>query len=219
MPIVLTCEHYSAHVLKRWNPSFQKAGEALRSHRGWDIGAPPIYRALQALAAASFHGEYSRLLIDLNRSETHPHCFSEFSRKLPAGEKRYLIENVHRPFRRAVFDSIADLVAKGETVTHLSVHTFTPVLNGITRNADIGLLYDPSRNLEKKFADSWAHGLGKIGRVRRNYPYRGIADGHTTALRRVFSGSQYLGIELEVNQLLAAKRSTARMIVESLKFA
>jgi hypothetical protein len=33
--------------------------------------------------------------------------------------------------------------------------------------------------------------------VRRNYPYKGIADGHVTALRRTF-GPRYSGIELEV---------------------
>ena len=37
-------------------------------------------------------------------------------------------------------------------------------------------------------------------RVRRNYPYRGCADGFTTALHRKFSNVYYAGIELEVNQ-------------------
>jgi hypothetical protein len=36
--------------------------------------------------------------------------------------------------------------------------------------------------------------------VRRNYPYRGTADGFTTYLRRQLSSSPYLGIELEINQ-------------------
>ena len=37
-------------------------------------------------------------------------------------------------------------------------------------------------------------------RVRRNYPYRGYADGLTTHLRRRHRGRCYLGIEIEVNQ-------------------
>ena len=37
-------------------------------------------------------------------------------------------------------------------------------------------------------------------RVRRNYPYRGDADGLTTTLRRRFPWQRYLGIEIEVNQ-------------------
>ena len=32
-----------------------------------------------------------------------------------------------------------------------------------------------------------------------NYPYRGVSDGHTAALRRRFR-KRYLGLEIEVNQ-------------------
>jgi predicted N-formylglutamate amidohydrolase len=39
--------------------------------------------------------------------------------------------------------------------------------------------------------------------VHRNAPYRGVADGHTTALRRVCPAQRYIGIELEVNQRFA----------------
>jgi hypothetical protein len=35
--------------------------------------------------------------------------------------------------------------------------------------------------------------------VRRNYPYRGAADGLTTSLRRKLNTPRYLGIEIEVN--------------------
>src|SRR5437764_832924 len=37
-------------------------------------------------------------------------------------------------------------------------------------------------------------------KVRRNYPYAGRNDGLTTAFRRRFPASRYLGIELEINQ-------------------
>ncbi len=36
--------------------------------------------------------------------------------------------------------------------------------------------------------------------VRRNYPYRGNADGFTTYLRKKYPGSKYIGIEIEINQ-------------------
>lgn len=36
--------------------------------------------------------------------------------------------------------------------------------------------------------------------VRRNYPYPGNADGFTTYLRKQFSLSKYVGIEIEINQ-------------------
>ena len=88
---------------------------------------------------------------------------------------------------------------------HLSIHSFTPVLHGQTRNADIGLLYDPGRAGERRLAVAWQKALRKRVpslRVRRNYPYLGKADGFTTHLRRRFPRA-YLGLELEVNQALA----------------
>jgi hypothetical protein len=36
--------------------------------------------------------------------------------------------------------------------------------------------------------------------VRRNYPYRGYADGLTTWLRKRYPDPAYAGIELEINQ-------------------
>ncbi|MFZ0489378.1 MAG: N-formylglutamate amidohydrolase, partial [Salegentibacter sp.] len=91
---------------------------------------------------------------------------------------------------------------KGEEVWHLSVHSFTPQLKGETRNADIGLLYDPSRKMEKKISADFKRLLQEeipALKIRYNYPYLGKADGFTTYLRKKFP-KQYAGIELEVNQ-------------------
>ena len=37
-------------------------------------------------------------------------------------------------------------------------------------------------------------------RIRLNYPYLGRADGMTTWLRKQYTQTQYLGIEIELNQ-------------------
>jgi hypothetical protein len=53
--------------------------------------------------------------------------------------------------------------------------------------------------------------------VRRNYPYRGYADGLTTYLRRRYARHGYIGVEIEVNQkhVLAGARQW-RMLREVL---
>jgi len=59
-------------------------------------------------------------------------------------------------------------------------------MNGIVRNADIGFLYDPRRPSEKELAQLWREEIKKQCsdyRIRMNYPYTGISDGFTTALR------------------------------------
>ena len=42
-------------------------------------------------------------------------------------------------------------VAARKQVLHVAVHSFTPVLHGERRNADVGLLYDPARPRERAF--------------------------------------------------------------------
>jgi predicted N-formylglutamate amidohydrolase len=77
------------------------------------------------------------------------------------------------------------------------------VLDGVVRKPDIAFLYDPARAAERTFAAAWIQGLRGVspGRiVRRNDPYRGAADGLTTALRRAHPEERYVGIEVEVNQ-------------------
>jgi len=88
-------------------------------------------------------------------------------------------------------------------VLHLSVHSFTPAIDGRVRNADVGLLYDPARTAERRVCQQLQRALQSAHpelRVRRNYPYRGTADGFTTYLRRLFPDKQYAGIEIEINQ-------------------
>jgi Predicted N-formylglutamate amidohydrolase len=86
----------------------------------------------------------------------------------------------------------------------LGIHSFTPILNNVVRNADVGILYDPSREAECHIADaliSEIHARAPQLRIRRNYPYRGTSDGLTTELRQKF-GEAYAGIEIEINQAL-----------------
>jgi predicted N-formylglutamate amidohydrolase len=93
-------------------------------------------------------------------------------------------------------------------VAHFSIHTFTPVLNGELRSADIGLLYDPVRFHEKQLCMHLQEHLLKLLPkliVKENYPYRGTDDGLTCALRQSHPDDCYSGIEIEINQKLVAQ--------------
>jgi predicted N-formylglutamate amidohydrolase len=161
----------------------------------------------------------SRLLIESNRSLHHPNLFSEFSRDLSAADKTWLIKHIWKPHREAVTESVAQAIRRRGRVLHLALHSFTPVLDGQLRTADISLLYDPKRPAEKRLALALQQALRETTalRVRRNYPYRGNSDGLTTALRRVFGPETYLGLEIEVNQaLLTGPRIRSRGLAESL---
>ncbi len=150
-------------------------------------------------------GEYSRLLVDLNRSESKRGVWSEWSRRLSAAEKAEVLTCYYRPWRQRVADRIRDLIDQGSPVGHLSFHSFTPVWKGVARLTDIGILYDPARGQEAVLARAIISSL-RIAcpelTIHANRPYLGISDGHVTALRREFAEPGYTGIEIEINQRL-----------------
>ncbi|MFC5270118.1 N-formylglutamate amidohydrolase [Adhaeribacter terreus] len=202
--ILITCEHGGREIPEAHGHHFHAHQELLETHRGWDIGALELYEKFVAAGAdASFFSETSRLLVELNRSLHHPNLFSDITRQTAEVEREAILEAHYHPYRQQVEKTIQTFIAQNHSVLHLSVHSFTPQLNGEIRNADIGLLYDPQRKTEKEFSALWKQEFEKLDpdlKVRFNYPYRGTADGFTTYLRKLFPDEQYGGIELEVNQ-------------------
>ncbi len=202
--LLLTCEHASHHIPDRYQSLFAQQTSVLKSHRGWDPGTFELGKALACkFDAPLFATSVSRLLVEVNRSPRHPRLFSEFTSGLSADEKQELMAAFYFPHRLAIENWIAEQITDLQSVLHISLHSFTPILNGQIRNADIGLLYDPQRPAELALCDQWHAAWKELQpevRVRRNYPYRGTDDGFTTYLRRRFPDPLYAGIELEVNQ-------------------
>jgi predicted N-formylglutamate amidohydrolase len=202
--LLVTCEHGGNRVPPRYRPLFKGHEELLKTHRGYDPGGLTVAKDLaEAFKSTLFVATISRLLIDLNRSVGHPKLYSEATRLAPAGVRQEILQAHYLPYRNQVESYIAKEIAKGRRVVHISSHSFTPVLDGEVRNADIGLLYDPGRAAEARLCQDWQAALKTSApetRVRRNYPYTGKSDGFTAHLRRQFADGTYAGIELEINQ-------------------
>ncbi|MBT8295114.1 MAG: N-formylglutamate amidohydrolase [Gramella sp.] len=202
MKLIITCEHAFPDVPEKYQHLFAEDKGVLHTHEGYDPGTFDLFEQIKDLADCTFVQEISRLLIESNRSTWHKSLYSRFSTGLSDLEKKDLLDVYYWPYRDKVQNSIASFIKDGHEVFHLSVHSFTPVLNESIRNADIGLLYDPQRRAEKELSARWKKLIaGKMPelKVRYNYPYLGKSDGFTTALRKNFK-SNYLGIELEINQ-------------------
>ncbi len=193
--LLLTCEHGGNRVPARYRDLFPRA--LLESHRGWDPGTLPFARQMaRALRAPLIATTVTRLLVDANRSLGHPRQFHE---AVPAGERAPILARYYRPHRERVTAAVRRL----QPVLHLGLHSFTPVLDGESRDVDVGFLYDPARGRERAVARAWAAALRRARpdlRVRMNRPYRGTSDGLTTSLRALLPAARYAGIELEVNQ-------------------
>ena len=216
MKLILTCEHAS----NRLPASFKKfvPTDIQETHRAYDIGALAVFRKLVKFAKPEFscEGKFSRLFVDLNRTITNKSAFSEYygeleTRNKAAAEKakaaaiKYWMEyreNIEKFVMNNIDKGTKASGNKGAAIVHLGIHSFTPVLNGKPRNTDIGILYDPARPLERKYAQVIKDEIKRLHphmKVRFNYPYKGTSDGLTTSLRKKF-GPHYVGIEIEINR-------------------
>lgn len=218
MKLIITCEHAGNKIPGPYQGLFKNAREILNSHRGYDPGALDLFEYIKELSVFSHFYPWSRLLVEVNRSYGHHQLFSEYTEMLAMEEKKTILETFYRPYRDAVETDIEELIRRNYKIFHLSIHSFTPVLNEEVRNADVGLLFDPSRNEEKKFSKGFKDILGEIApslKVRYNYPYLGKADGFTTYLRKKFP-LNYVGIELEVNQKFSGRNKMETGIKEEI---
>ncbi|MHA6280585.1 N-formylglutamate amidohydrolase [Salinimicrobium sp. CAU 1759] len=202
MKLILTCEHAGNEIPEDYRDFFSRAQEVLETHRGFDPGARDLFQELSSLAVFNQDYMISRLVVEPNRSLWHPQLFSGYTAPLPEAQKREILEEFYLPYREYVESRINNLIQEGKVILHISVHSFTPVLKGEVRDADIGLLFDPAKKSESSFCQTFRERIlqqDKGLNVRFNYPYFGIDDGFTTYLRQKFP-EQYSGIELEVNQ-------------------
>ena len=225
--LMITCEHASNavpdFVLRALRDS-KIPDDVLASHRAYDIGAYKVFSNLVKRLKPDFHcsSRFSRLVVDMNRSATNKTFFSEFTVGLPSSVKSHML-SLWEKYREKIESFVAGVippnVRKNEKKTpkdapevplkviHLGIHSFTPILNGIERDADVGILYDPSRPAEVKIAQTLIQNIHERApwlKIRKNYPYLGKSDGLTTTLRQKF-GPSYAGLEIEINQKLLSK--------------
>jgi predicted N-formylglutamate amidohydrolase len=202
--LIITCEHGGNRIPKPYQIYFDGYRALLDTHRGFDPGALIMAKTLaKAFSAPLVASSVSRLLVDLNRSVGHPNLHFSSIQNAPAKVRQQIVRHYYQPYRTQVDRLVRQSLVDHRQVIHLASHSFTPELDGQRRNADIGLLYDPSRPGEAAFCEHWKSAFSTCApelKVRRNYPYAGKADGQTRWFRRQLPADAYLGIELEINQ-------------------
>jgi len=204
LAFLVTCEHGGNRTPAPFDALFRGRERLLASHRGYDRGALAMGRDLARLLDAPYvAATVSRLVVELNRPPDDPAFFSDIMQRAPARYRALAVRRYALPHRQRIDALVAAALTAGKRVVHLGAHSFTPVRNGIVRDADIGLLYDPRRPFERALCAQWKRALHRLAphwTVRLNYPYRGSDPGLTTELRKAHPSDAYAGIELEVNQ-------------------
>lgn len=196
---------------------FSRAENDLNSHMGFDKGALEIYHILKGkFSDFSVFTDISRLLADTNRILTSKTLFSKYTKSLHDDIRKRILEEYYYPYRASVENSLSYYTSQGENIVHISVHTFTPILDNVIRKNDIGLLFDPENTPEKEFCMMWKKAIEKYHpgiSVMFNYPYTGYKEGLTKYLREHFP-ERYAGIELEINQQIFENAAKKEVITE-----
>jgi hypothetical protein len=211
----------------------QSKRNALNTHAGLDIGALWMARKMsERLGVKLIYSEISRLVVDLNRTARMSGSFFEnikpFTKNLTPQE---ILGRYYWPYRMEVEEYLNQTLKSHESMLHLSIHSFTPKLKKEIRKAEVGILYDPHRPLEKEFAailkdrlqyhrppplkNDGESSKNHDWRIRLNYPYMGVSDGFTPYLRKIFSDTQYAGVEIEFNQSWTAHEQRRSLILEA----
>lgn len=142
---VLTCDHASHRVPSQLG-TLGLAPDKLREHIGWDPGAAEVALQLSSmLDAPLLMSSYSRLVIDCNRplqsaeSIAHESAGISVPRNIELNDedRAQRIESLFQPYHRAI-DALLDARTDRPTVV-LSIHSFSPSLNGQPRPWNIGI--------------------------------------------------------------------------------
>lgn len=175
-PALVICDHASKFIPPEYENLGLPEAEVAR-HIGWDIGAGEVARALARLldAPAVLCGT-SRLVIDCNRRLDDPSSIPEVSdgtpipgnRGLSPAERRRRAELVFHPYHRAIEERLARFPKPPALI---SIHSFTPVMNGFARPWHVGLLYDADDRLARPLIAALKAEPGLV--VGDNEPYSG----------------------------------------------
>jgi predicted N-formylglutamate amidohydrolase len=147
------------HASRRIPESLRNLGLAepeLSRHIAWDIGTEVISRWLAArLDAPAVICGASRLVIDCNRRLTNADLVTPKSdgALIPGNQSLSWsaigrrIESIYLPYHAAITHELSRARERGIRPVVLSVHSFTPTMNGRTRPWSIGISHTPERRL------------------------------------------------------------------------
>ena len=179
-PLVLACDHASRRIPRALG-DLGAPREALDSHIAWDIGAGAVTRLLcERLGCGAVLGNFSRLVVDLNRDLEDPTAFPAISDGvLIPGNLGLTVEaraerarSVFKPYHEALRRMTQALSSTERRPAMIGVHSFTPYLHGLFRPWDIGVLWEKDARLPLPLMTALRETDG-VGVVGDNMPYSG----------------------------------------------
>lgn len=207
-PFLFVCEHASNSIPAEFG-DLGLDPAAREAHIAWDPGAIGLARALSdRLESPLVAGTTSRLVYDCNRPPDSPSACAGRSEifeipgnlDLDAEGRITRTEKIYLPFQAALTRQLARTLARGRRPVLVTVHSFTPVWFGQTREVEFGIIHDTDASFAQALFDA-ARDLPL--RAALNQPYS-AADGvaHTLKLHATPHGLAHAMLEIR-NDLLA----------------
>lgn len=203
-PVLLVCDHAS-NFIPRALDNLELDETHLWRHIAYDIGVAEVTRQLsRRLGATAIVCGFSRLVIDPNRDPGAPSSIPEAvdgvaipgNRNLSEAACRGRIEAFFKPYHQAIEDRLRMLMARGPAPAVVSVHSFTPVLDGFERPWQVAALWDRDPRLPLPFMTT----LRSLGfTVGDNEPYSG-RDFHGYTMQRHADAQGLANLLIEIRQ-------------------
>ncbi len=201
--LVLLADHARRELPQEYGDLGLPAAEFGR-HIAYDIGVEAVTRELAALTGApAVLAGFSRLLIDPNRGEDDPTLIRQLydgtivpgNYPLAEEERERRLENFYRPYHDAVAAMIASVAeAAGQAPLILSVHSFTPVMQGRIRPWHVGILWDKDGRAPRPLIEALAADGSLV--VGDNEPYDGALRGDTMFKHATANGLAHALVEI-----------------------
>jgi predicted N-formylglutamate amidohydrolase len=199
-PAVLVCEHASRFIPAALD-GLGLSGAAATSHAAWDIGALDLARALSRMMDAPLvASRISRLVYDCNRPPEAPGAVPAQSEvftipgnaDLSDAQRAARVTEVYDPFRTLVAQVLDQHPNQPVMIT---IHSFTPVYNGQTRDVELGILHDADDRMAKALLARATRDTPL--RTEMNQPYS-ATDGVTHTLRMQAGARGLANVMIEV---------------------
>jgi predicted N-formylglutamate amidohydrolase len=182
----------------------------LDRHIAWDIGVAAYGAVLSRVLNAPFIAQrFSRLVIDCNRDPARPDAIPEVSdgaeipgnRALTPVARQARVDEVAAPYHAAIAAELAARAARGLPTILISLHSFTPRMNGVDRPWRFGVLHAENSPYSRAVLACLRADFGDV-LVGDNEPYKMDEVDFTIPRHAGSRGLDYL--ELEVRQDLLA---------------
>lgn len=214
-PLIFLCDHASPRVPRALRDLGLGAAARL-SHIGWDIGAAAVvHRLAERFRAVAVLAGYSRLVVDLNRPPGDPSAIPALSDGVPVpgnqdlgeDEARRRTEALFWPYHHEVAERIAHLWRIAGPPVVVSIHSCTPVMDGLARPWHIGLMYNHDDRIARAMLAALAR-MRPDGIFGDNQPYSGKDIGYTVNAHAEPAGLPSLGVEFRQDLIADAEGVT-----------